>query len=531
MNQRLACALVVLLVWGIIPCILAQPGHLRVTIKEAATGRPTPVRVKITQSGKPISFIPDEAIAVMYGLWDHADGYAFQPDSSFYVAGQFSLKLPPGTYQMVLSKGNEYLRQTHTLQIKPGGVIQKRFSMMRWINRTARNWYSADGHIHIRRSPRENKALLNWIQAEDVNVGVLLKMGDFWETYYPQYAFGAKGIYQQGNYLLSPGQEDPRTPELGHALGYGASDAVRYGQDYYYYDKVFDELHRRGGLTGYAHQAETFHGYRGLTLDGLRGKVDVLEILQYCVSAQPLHTEHFYRMLDLGFPVTATAGSDFPWCGHDHGNGPAEHSAQIGNARFYTYIPSPFSHAAWLSGVAAGHTFATSGPILDFSVNKALPGTRLNVKKGDKLIITAEAFGHAAQVPLEALELVAHGQVIRRVTKQDAGQSSDHLSIKLELNNVQRGVWIAARCYGNSNQAAHTTPVYISVDGGGFHNPETVGKYLVQCEQYLQELEQELDTHHDAPDFRAWYYKKGLKTRIAETRQVMADLKIRFAKP
>jgi len=300
------------LLWVASPVFAQQPARVQITIVDKKTGKPTPVRIRLTKAGKPVQPAPNEAIAVSYGLWDHADGYAFQPDSSFYISGTFSLSLSPGTYQLVISKGNEYLRQTHQLLIKPGQAIRKTYQIERWINMADRGWYSADGHIHIRRSPRDNKPLLDWIQAEDVNVGVLLKMGDFWETYYPQYAFGQQGSYKEGNYLLTSGQEDPRTPELGHALGFGATGAVRYKQDYYLYDRVFDELHRRGGLTGYAHQAESFHGYRGLMLDGLRGKIDMLEILQYCVSAQPLRTQHYYHMLDLGFQLTAIAGSDFP---------------------------------------------------------------------------------------------------------------------------------------------------------------------------------------------------------------------------
>ncbi|GAB2568061.1 hypothetical protein GCM10027190_17280 [Spirosoma areae] len=505
-----------------------RTGRVYVAIQEAGSGKPTPARIRLTRAGKPVAALPKEAVAVSYGLWDHADGYAFQPDSSFYVAGLFSLSLPPGVYQLTVSKGTEYLTQTHSLRIQSGKTLRQTCRMNRWINMAARNWFSADGHIHIRRSPGENQPLLHWIQAEDINVGVLLKMGDFWETYYPQYAFGEKGSYQQGNYLLTAGQEDPRTPDLGHAIGVGATASVRFRQAYYYYDKVFDELHKRGGLTGYAHQAESFHGYRGLTLDGLRGKVDMLELLQYCVSSQPLRTQQYYHMLDLGFRLTATAGSDFPWCGHDH-NLP-EHSARIGNARFYTYLSGPFTPEAWQRGVAAGHTFVTSGPLLDFRVNNALPGDQIRLKKGNNLVISAQAYGHSAQMPLEAIELIAHGRVLKRVTKNEMGQSASHLTVTLDLKSVHQGLWIAARCYGDSTQAAHTTPVYVTVDGGGFHNPETAGYYLTQSEKYLQELEQELETHRDNPEFQAWHYKKGLKTRIQETRDVIAELRTRLPK-
>lgn len=522
--------LTILLALGLVSSTMGQStGKLLVKITDSGSGQPTPVRVRITQADRPVSVLPAEAIAVSYGVWDHADGYGFQPDSAFYVAGTFTLNLPPGKYQLVLSKGPEFLNQTHTLTIESGKSLRKTYAMKRWIDMASRNWYSADDHIHIRRSPRENEFLLNWIQAEDLNVGVLLKMGDFWETYYPQYAFGEKGNYQRGNYLLHSGQEDPRTPELGHTLSFGATAAVRYAEEYYYFDKVFDEIHRRGGLTGYAHQAETFHGYRGLTLDGLRGKVDMLEILQYCASSWPLRTEHYYRMLDLGFPLTAVAGSDFPWCGHDH-DGPPEHTARIGNARFYTYLDEPFTQAAWQKGVAEGRTFVSTGPILDLRVNGSRPGSRLELKKGEKLTVTLEAYGHAEQVPLSSLELVVHGQVLSRAAPSEPGQSPAHLSLTFTLDSVQQGMWIAARTFGASTQVAHTTPVYVTVDGGGFHNPETAGKYLSQSEAYLLELEQELDTHRDKPEFRAWYYKKGLKTRIEETRDVIIDLKKRLGK-
>ena len=519
-----------------------QTGQLTVTILDASTGQPTPVRVRLTRTNRPVTKLPPEAVAVMYGLWDHEDGYGFQPDSSFYVAGRFHLSLSPGTYQLSLSKGNEYLKQSHTLVVAAGKAVQKTYRLTRWTNMAAKGWYSTDGHIHIRRSPRENPLLMTWLQAEDVHVGALLRMGDFWETYYPQYAYGEKGVYQQDDYLLTTGQEDPRTPELGHAFGIGAGNRVRRRDRYYYFDEVFDEIHRLGGITGYAHQAETFHGYRGLILDGLRGKVDALELLQYCVDEQPLHTEHYYHLLDLGIPLTATAGSDFPWCGQDHDHGPPEQSSRIGNARFYVYLgkpasPRPISLSTWKTAIEQGHTFVSSGPIVDLQVTNekagsAIPGDRLDIKQGSNLTITVHAYGHAGQVPLDTLELISHGQVIRRVVATEAGQSTDHLSLTLKIDSVSQGQWIAARCsakprlgLAGPGLAAHTTPVYVTVEGGGFHNPKTASRYLDLSEQYLQEIEQEISKPSAAVEPQAWRYADGLKTRIAETRRIIEDLR------
>ncbi|CCH55757.1 hypothetical protein BN8_05042 [Fibrisoma limi BUZ 3] len=513
-----------------------KPSRIEVQILDATTKRPTPARIRITQNGRVVPLLPTEAVAVMYGLWDHEDGYAYQPDSSFYVAGKFTLNLPPGTYQLALSRGNEYLRQQQELVVRPGGAVRKTYTLQRWVNMATRNWYSTDGHIHIRRSPRENPLIMTWLQAEDVNVGALLRMGDFWETYYPQYAYGEKGNYQQGNYLLTTGQEDPRTPELGHAFAIGASNRVRQRDRYYFFDEVFDKIHQLGGLTGYAHQAETFHGYRGLILDGLRGKVDALELLQFCVDEQPLHTEHYYHMLDLGIPLTATAGSDFPWCGQDHGHGPPERTSRIGNARFYTFINGPLTYQNWRKAVQTGHTFVSSGPILDFSATtadrrKAIPGDQLDLKRTDKLTVTVHAYGHADQVPLSALEVVSHGNVIGRITPTDAGQSAAHLSLDVSLESIQRGQWIAARCYAGPGQAAHTTPIYVTVDGGSFHNPETAPRYLDLCEKYLTEIEQALTGPRPETELQAWKYRDGLQTRIVEVRRILDDLRKKYKTP
>lgn len=505
------------------------PGHLSVTVLDGGNGNQTPVRVRMTDGrGRSPATLPEAAVAVMYGKWDHADGYGYQPDSSFYVPGSFEVDLSPGTYHLKISKGNEYLAQTHEISIEPGERVGKTYTLERWINMPEKGWYSADDHIHIRRSPRENPLLMDWMQAEDIHVGILLRMGDFWEIYYPQYAWGEEGVYRDGDYLLTDGQEDPRTPELGHAIGIGAEDRVRYRDQYYLYDKVFDRLHELGGLTGYAHQGVTFHGYRGLTLDGLRHKLDILEIMQFCAEGGPLITDHYYQMLDLGYKMTATAGSDFPWCGKDHRYGTDvefERVSQIGNARFYTYLGGPLTYASWKAALAAGHTFVTTGPVVLFTVDGKLPGDSVYVSQGESVHIVAEAFGNHDQVPLDRLEIVGHGEVMRRVDATGAGQSPDHISVEMELP-VRHGIWLAARVYGGPNQAAHTTPVYVTAGNTGFYNPETVGHYLDSAEGYLQELERTIaEQKHDDLELQAWRYADGLKERVAETRAVIAQLR------
>jgi len=507
-----------------------RTARLRVLVLEAASGGATPARVRLVAADGSTGPVPETAIAVMYGRNDEAEGFASQPDGAFYVEGPFEVDLAPGTWRLEVSKGNEYLAQDHEIRLESGEEVSRTYRIERWVDMPARGWYSADDHIHIRRSPRENPLILKWIAAEDVHVGALLQMGDFWSaSYFSQYAWGRDGVYQVEDRFLTSGQEEPRTHALGHTISLGADAFVRFSREYYHYDQVFDRVRELGGLAGYAHQATSFYfrGYRGMTLDVLRKKVDFVEALQFCggFTTEPMRSQSYYQFLDLGFELTATAGSDFPWCGKGAGG-----RAQIGNARFYTRVEEPFTFERWRESLKAGHTFVSSGPVVELTVNGKLPGDELDVAKGARLRIAARAKGHPDQVPLRELEIVAHQKILHRVTADMPGQSASEITLDLELP-VEHGLWIAARCRAGDLQVAHTTPVYVTVEGGGFHNPETAGHYLDLSERYLRELERELDRPVEDVSRQAWRYRRGLEARIAETRGVIADLRARFPRP
>ena len=503
-----------------------QKAFLKVKITEENSKKPTPVRVKIKDANGNVTALPKEVISIMYGRDDKPERYGYQPDESFYVDGLFNIELEEGKYEMKLSKGVEYLDQTLELVLLEGEEKEVNIEMKRWVNMPDLGWYSADDHIHIRRSPRENPLILKWIEAEGLNVGVILQMGDIWTTYFSQYSFGKEGVYKENESLLTSGQEEPRTHEIGHTIAMLADEFYRERNSYYYYDKYFDEIHKLNGIMGYAHQGMSFNGSRGMTMDVLDDKVDFLELLQFCVDGGPLLTQNYYHYLDLGYKLIATAGSDFPWCGNGprFGTEAPSWNARIGNVRFYTNIDKEFNYKTWEENLKAGHTFVTSGPMLLFKVNDQLPGEEINLKKKGKVSIKAEAFGHEQQVPLSKLEIVAHGKVIKEIGPDELNQSAEHLTLNFDLN-IEKGIWIAARCYAGPSQVAHTTPVYISVNNKGFYNDATLHKYLKLNEKYLNELEEELEKPSDHMNQRAWWYKKGLKERIERTRAIINSLK------
>jgi len=500
-----------------------RDASLRVRILDDATGRPTPVRIRledahgnrprargavaISESAIPI---PKQAVAVMWGQNDRAQGYALQPDGSFYADGEFDVRMPAGAYRLTVTKGFEYREQTIALDLAPGASAAREIRMARWIDMPARGWYSSDDHIHLRRSPGDDPKIVRWIAAEDIHVGNILEMGDFWATYFSQYAFGEGGRYQEGGRILSSGQEEPRTPEIGHTISLGARGLVRMQRDYYSYDRLFDRVHELGGLAGFAHQGFSFHAYRGMVLNTLGGRTDFLELAQFCVPEGPLPVKYYYHFLDLGFRLTALAGSDFPWCGRG--------VAQIGNARFYTYTGEPaLTYEGWFAAMKAGHTFVTTGPMLLLRVNGHLPGDTIAIQPGTKVRVTAEALGPAIQ----SLEIVGHGNTLARAAGPGKG---DRVAADVEITPAH-GIWIAAKCQGAAGQMAHTTPVYVTVNGSGFQNPETARANVALSEQWLREIEVDLASPEQNLDAQAGRHRAELERQIAEARARLKDLK------
>lgn len=535
MNSRRALLLTIFALAVAISAQTTREARFSFQIVDEATGQPTAARVRVVdvagETAVPSGALsisesalnaPPEAIAVLYGRDDRAEGYALQPDGSFYVDGVFTMNLAPGKYRLEVSKGYEYVRESRELDARAGSSGNVEVGLQRWIDMPARGWYSADDHIHLRRSPRDNPAILRWIAAEDIHVGNLLQMGDFWTYVFSQYGWGEAGRYREGEFLLASGQEEPRTPEIGHTISLGTADFVRYRDDYYSFDKLFDKIDQLGGVSGFAHQAMSFHGYRGMTLNVLRDKVDFLELMQFCVAGGPLHTDHYYRFLNLGFRLTALAGSDFPWCGRGEIGSP-QRISQIGDARFYTYVGEDFSFENWFAALKAGRTFASTGPIVELTVNGKLPGDTLGVAEGATVKISAKAYGDGSRIPLTDLEIIGHGRVLKRVTAGQSGLGAKELSIEMNLP-VDQGIWLAARATAGPTQLAHSTPVYVTVNDGGFHDPQTAAENLALCESDLQEIEQELNRPGSQLDRQTARHRQELERQIAETRAVISQL-------
>ena len=496
-------------------------GTLRVTIVDAETGLVTAAVAGV--------YAPDNQLMAPANALRFDDGGAYYtsgqvrpnvqahywPGSSkqhkvFFTAGHFSLTLHQGNYVLIAGKGMEYLPVRKSVAVKAGATESQRVVLNRWIDMPARGWYSGDGHVHYERRNREaDRRLMLWASAEDVHLVNVLRMGDAREIYYPQYSFGTAGRVLSGNYAIVPGQEDPRTNVMGHSLELNLQAPVRFADQYYLFDLVFDEVRRQGGLVGYPHiYRPPIGGYwvaRDMTLNIPHQRADFAEFCEYGDIGEEL----YYEFLNLGFPLAASAGSDVPY-----GN-------TIGTSRVYAYTGDRFSHDDWFTALRKGHTFVTNGPMLEFTVNGHIPGAEIHARAGERLHIKAAAYGNP--VLPGHLEVVEQGEVIR--SAQVASRQAKEISVEFTIP-VQHSTWIAARCYG-----AHTTPVYVKVGEERFWKRSQIEALTARRLEQLQEIDQLIregipEGHAGGWDNPATFHKGAaeLEKRVQEARAIYEGL-------
>lgn len=386
----------------------------------------------------------------------------FTEATHFYSTGESTLVLPPGLFRIKVFKGPEYEIARTAVTIVSGKTLKKVIKLSRFANMPANGWYSADDHVHIARANRGvDPLVLKMMQAEDIHVGNLLQMGradTFLTT--QQYAHGPESQYQEGNYIIASGQENLRTHFFGHTITLGAAEPIYMPDKYLLYRLAWQRAADQGALNGYAHFGELKRNGGpdpGLPLLAPHNLMHFLEVLQFNQG----HYDVWYDMLNLGFRITPTAGTDYPCV-----------APRIpGQERFYTKVDGPLTYERWLDSVRAGKTFITTGPLLEFRINGKEIGSELTLQRGGEVTIKGEVRyrDDDREKPLE-LELVENGRVVRRFPRlNDSGE------INFEVRHrIDETMWLALRTSRGMNiypskkpyamaHSAHSAPIYVTL--------------------------------------------------------------------
>jgi hypothetical protein len=392
----------------------------------------------------------------------------------YQTSGNFTILLPIGKLHFSIEHGNEYVPIQEDVVLNENEKVNvKTFVLKRWINLPGRGWYSGDVHVHHPTTKSQfREYLLEYARSEDIHLVNVLEMGHHLGTDFKQEGFGKKFRVCRNDICLVSGQEDPRS-SFGHIIGLNINQLARDTSVYNYYDLVFKKLHLQfGAIVGYAHFA--FNGsklQRGFPMYITTGEIDFVELLQFS-RINPLD---YYDYLNLGFRITAAAGSDIPW------------GSTLGEVRTFVYTDKEFSADAWFDGLKSGHTFVSNGPALFLEVDGRLPGTEIMKKSGSR-----------AQVKLKAISNPGIGIINRVAIYNNNGLIAEKTnpekldSIEIDLDHLlNKSQWIAGIVYCENGAVAHTTPLYLIVDDNPTWDlikaPSIINKQL----ELIQKVEEE----------------------------------------
>ena len=467
---------------------------LNLHILDAATGAPTFCRVNVIG--------PD-------GNYYEPDQHAQQPWSLqrlgnrkekgpfryygwfFYCDGEESVRVPAGESTIEVWKGLEYRPVRQKVTVAANGVVESTVTIQRTLDMAAQGWFSGDPHIHLNRRDNTDLACaLDLTSAEDIRYGFLLGMNDtrnfngiMEDQEWPQLqGMGQNAIAQRGDCFVSSGFEY-RNSTYGHIVLLMADDLVFKNQvlqvnEWPTFSDVAKEVHRLNGKAIHAHG-----GYeKEIYADYIPGATDGVELLQFAVY-RGIGLEGWYHILNAGFRFPSVGASDFPYC------------RALGDCRTYVHLAEDQSMRAWTDGAVAGRSFMTTGPMLSFTVNGALPGDTLNLESEPAPVEVALTV-QSEVAPISDIEIIANGKVLKhfRIDRQTpSGQLPQKLAYHLQLP-LSESTWLAVRAHGEQvpglpNAEAHTNPIYVIRQNKPIADPTSVAWLLSRLDERTAEIE------------------------------------------
>lgn len=436
----------------------------RFQVRQTLLGGPTvPARVSVASSdGHP-------AFADGHQSWlDGQNGLIFS-----YSPGVLEFEMPVGKYTLTVSRGFE-LRTSQsageTSEGTSGGVV---LGMAPVGGPSMDGWYAGDHHFHlnyggqVRLAPA---ALVAMMQGEDLDVATPLSANLHTRRIDEEHFAWSRSEHP----LIRFGQE-VRSHFLGHTGHIGVTQLFwpwYWGPGYPVYGRedrsnvsALRQTRAQGGVTSYVHPVTTRtpfggEGPRGIPLelvsDAVLGDVDTIELA--CLWSDELGTaDAWYRLLNVGAPVTPSAGTDAMV--------DFFRTMAIGTTRVYVRVPGQLTLERYLAGLKAGRSFVTNGPLLQFRVGDHEPGDVLTASGGD--LRWEMSVGTA--VPFDRAEILVNGEVVW----SSEGLRAPGSKVFTGTLKTPAGGWIAARVHGgatawpsmDSYPFAHTAPLWIGSVG------------------------------------------------------------------
>ncbi len=449
-------------------------------IVDVESGQPVAARVYLLKDGAP--YHPQGFVSYSRGRETH-----------FLVPPEFELELTEGDWEMRVERGLEY----HPVELAWRGAVPPldEIRLRRWVNLNREGWWSADMHVH--RAPDELERI---VLAEDLNFVPTITThvwGEDVNRRWPSIAEFPVEV-EPGRIYTANSQEVERIEGGPGAVILFARDLpVSFdGYEMYPPSAVYTRRVRRmGGLVG---------GDKLFWLDTFvnvaLGEIDFIEInnnhfLPHLVDMDLVHWSHwpvefgyraargfalwnmdlYYRILNSGFRLPLSGGS-----------ASGVKATPVGFNRVYVRLSEgEFTYDAFMAGLKAGRTFSTNGAALELEADGRFgPGDEISARVGQVLPMRGRA---RSRIGLESLQLVVNGRVVAEVRTGGTEMALEH-----ELE-VGESCWVALRAFENSDldsRFAHTSPIYVLVDGRPPRVEESIRDLLAKVDRLIHYVEE-----------------------------------------
>ena len=531
---------------------LRPTAHLHLKWHDAG-GAPFAARISITDAAGRF-YAPTQA-------WIHADdGYdrGERPFEAhyFHTRGEEELELPAGKFQVEVMKGFEEPLAHTSMNLQAGGEYRSdttESSSYQWPGLGDEKWISSDLHVHMNYGGTYRNAPAHLVeQAEAENLGIVNDLIVNKEQRFPDIAFSGlqTDLASKPDALVVHGQEF-HTSYWGHRgllnlrsnlllPGYAGYPNTAAASLYPTNADVYDMGHAHGALVGAVHPFEEIPDPFAdppqtitdeLPVDVALGKLDYMEIVGF--SDHRSTAAVWYRLLNLGFRIPAGAGTD-AMANFASLRGP------VGMNRVYLSLrDKPLNAEASLEALKNGATFATNGPLLDFSLGGQEIGSELNFAAPQGAVPFRVKL--RSIVPLNYFEIVCNGKTVKKLalpppeTRIPRGSKAggDFYGTRFAEASDESGTlplkesgWCVLRASSDKAEYpvldnyvyATTSPIYVTIRGKAPRSPEDANYFVAWIERVM-------DATSHYPDWNSVAEKDGVLKELAQAKGIFEKLR------
>ncbi len=452
----------------------------------------------------------------------------------FHLLGAADVTVPAGRAHVEIMHGFTRSLEAHDIEIAAGETRELLVDLDERPLTVPQegHWVSGDLHVHMnyggdyRNTPAH---LVTQARGESLNVVESLIVNK--EQRFPDIAWNGQQLdaASRNDTLVVHGQEF-HTSYWGHLgllglsggiilPGYAGYPRTAASSLFPSNSDVAKLAHERSALVGYVHPFDTpphpFDEHERLTnalpVDAALGNVDYIEALGF--SDHRATSDVWYRLLNLGFRLPAGAGTD-AMANFASLRGP------VGMNRVYARIEGELTPGSFLQAIKQGRTFATNGPLLGFTLAGVAPGEELRF--GTPQASLAFSAHLKSLVPVDQLELVCNGHVVRSFLSTHAAASGDfHGTVPLRQSGwcLLRAQTHGARYPVLDNYVfATTSPVYVTIAG---QRPRS----SADAEYFLAWIERMRTTTNAYPDWNDASEKTHVLQQLDAARGVFTSLR------